>query len=368
MGGGASVATFNIARGLVRLGHHVDIITSKLSGQKSEENVEGMTIYRVTSFRRGIHDCGYCGALSYLLFAAFRFIQLTRKNKYDVIYYFFCLPTGALSLLPGKHKRIPYIISLRGSDVPLYDMHNEALQLVHKLLKPVTKHILRKAKKITALSESLKATALQTYPDMNIEVIPNGIELDMFSPCEHAKSNGGKMRLLTVSRLVERKGIQHILNALAQLREENISLVIVGAGCYESYLKTLCNKLQLESVVSFYGFCLRDHLPRLYNESDIFCLPSLAESFGVVLVEAMACGLPIISTKTGGIPDLIGSENGILVDPGNVDEIRKAILMLKNNEKMRMDMGNASREKVAKNYTWEKVTQKYLKIYNENQL
>ena len=79
MGGGASVATYNIAKHLVELGHHVDILTSKIRGQKSIENIDGVTVYRVTSFRHSIHDCGMLGAFSFLFFAVFRFIQLTRK-------------------------------------------------------------------------------------------------------------------------------------------------------------------------------------------------------------------------------------------------------------------------------------------------
>ncbi len=373
MGGGASVATFNIAKHLVELGHHVDILTSKINGQKSKENIGGVTVYRVTSFRNSIHDCGMFGAFSFLFFAVFRFILLTRKNKYDWLTYFFSLPTAALSLLPGKHRKIPYIVSLRGSDVPMYDPYNNMLQLFHKMLMPFTKYIWRHARKVIALSSSLKETALKTCPDIEIDIIPNGIEIEVFQPCKQFMPNANKINIITVTRLVERKGVQHILRALAELRKgnfkiKNISLLIVGTGNYEYQLKTLCKQLYLNDVVTFYGFCPRSKLPRLYGQSNIFILPSLAESFGIVFAEAMACALPIISTNTGAIPDLVKDKHGVLVEPGNVNELKEAIkYMLVNKEKWHA-MGCASRDMICKKYSWKAVAQRYSYIYCINQV
>jgi len=373
MGGGASVATFNIAKHLVALGHHVDILTSRINGQKSEENIGGVTVYRVISFRNSIHDCGMFGAFSFLFFAVFRFILLTRKNRYDWLTYFFSLPTAALSLLPGEHRKIPYIVSLRGSDVPMYDPYNQMLQLFHKMLMPVTRYIWRHARKVIALSSSLKETALKTCSDIEIDIIPNGIEIEVFLPCKQFTPNAKKMRIITVTRLVERKGVQHILKALADLRKdgitiENISLLIVGTGNYEYQLKTLCKQLYLNDVVTFYGFCPRYELPKLYGKSDIFILPSLAESFGVVFAEAMACALPIISTNAGAIPDLVKEKQGILVEPGNVNALKEAIKYMLDNKEKWDAMGSASRDRICKKYSWKSVAKKYSYIYCMNQV
>ena len=371
MGGGASVATFNIAKQLIKLGHRVDILTSKIKGQKRKENIDGVTVYRVTSFRRSIHNCGLCGAFSFLFFAAFKFMHLTSKNNYDLLTYFFCLPTGALSLLPGRHRKIPYIISLRGSDVPQYDPFNKGLQLFHKLLAPVTKYIWRNARQVIALSDSLKETALKFDPDIEIEVIPNGIETDVFYPDEKFKPNQSKTNIITVTRLVERKGVQHILSALAELLKEKhfsekINLLIVGTGNYGPQLKSLCKKLNLEDVVTFYGFCPRNELPELYKQSNIFVLPSMAESFGIVFAEAMACALPVISTNAGGIPDLIESQHGILVEPDNVQALKDAMIYMIDNKEEWAAMGFASREKICEKYSWENVAQQYSCVYAMN--
>ncbi|MBC2717011.1 MAG: glycosyltransferase family 4 protein [Desulfobacteraceae bacterium] len=363
IGGGAGKATYNLARELARLGHKVDVLTSKLKSQLDQENLDGFTVYRVMSWRKGIHDCGFRGALTYVLFAIFKFLQLTRKNQYDVTHYFFGLPTGFLSLLPGPQNKTPYFISLRGSDVPGYDKYNKSLEKVHRILAPLTRKIWRNAEQIIVVTNSLKQTALLTAPSQKFHVIPNGVESKFLKvlPSTNKKSNG--LKLISVARLIERKGIHYILNALADLQDPDISLLIVGTGNFETQLKKICKDLSLEGVVTFYGFCNPQVLPELYAKYDVFILPSLAEAFGNVFAEAMACGLPVIGTNIGGIPDLVGKENGILTRPGDIDQIKHAIVRLKKSEMLRTQMQLANRKKIIEQYSWKRVANQYITIY-----
>jgi glycosyltransferase involved in cell wall biosynthesis len=363
IGGGAGKATYNLARELARLGHTVDVLTSRLKSQPVQENLDGFTVYRVRSWRKGIHDCGFRGAFTYVLFAILKFLQLTRKNKYDVIHYFFGLPTGFFSLLPGPQRKIPYILSLRGSDVPGYDQYNKNLQRIHTLLAPLTRRIWRNAEQVIALSGSLKATALLTAPTQKFHVIPNGVDALFFAPLPFAyrKRNGFKM--IAVARIVERKGLQDVIKALAQLQTPDISLLIVGTGNYEKKLKKLCEDLSMQSAVSFHGFCHPQKLPELLIQNDVFILTSLAESFGTAFAEAMACGLPVIASNTGGIPDYVGSENGILIDPGNIDQIKNAILKMKSSNDLRTEMRRNNREKMIRHFSWKSVTQQHITVY-----
>lgn len=366
MGGGAGYATYNVAKELALLGHQVDVLTSKLPGKPKLEEIEGFRVFRVASWRKGIHDCGFRGALSFVTFSIPRFTSLVRTEDYDVLHYFFGLPTGFLSLLPGRHTKIPYIISLRGSDVPFYDMSNKMLQNVHRPLTPLTKRIWKRAKNIVALSESLKTTALETNKFQSIDVIPNGIESEIFKPQIQLHRGGNSFRLVTVSRLIERKGIQHVLHAIARLEEEDISLTIIGTGNYEAQLKTLCAELSLNKKVTFKGYYPRESLPNLLSTKDVFILPSLAESFGMVFIEAMSCGLPIIAGKVGGVPDYVHPENGILVEPENVDAIQAAIMALRNDRTLRLTMSKANRTKAVNEYSWNKIAERYLDIYKNN--
>lgn len=365
MGGGAGNATDNISKEMVKMGHDLTVLTSGYGDLPKFELKDGVKIYRVFSWRKGIHDCGFRGAYTYLFSAAFKLLSLKKTDQFDIIHYFFSLPTGLLSLVPWAFRGTPYIVSLRGSDVPYYDIYNSKVHFFNLALKPVNKYIWKKAKRVIALSESLKTTALKSATNQPIGVIPNGVETELFKPNSNGRQPGKQLRLITVSRLIKRKGIDHILKALAELRDEKISLLIVGTGSYEDYLKELCSKLKLNDIVNFYGYCPREELPKLYNNADIFILPSLAESFGLVFAEAMACGLPIIGAKTGGIVDLVLKENGILVEPGGIDEIKEAIVeMRKKSNDMMQDMGKANRRRIDMYYSWKNVAQKYLDLYN----
>ncbi len=365
IGGGAGKATSNLAAELARMGHQVDVLTSRIKGQPAKERMNGFTVYRVMSWRKGIHDCGFRGALTYVLLAIFKFLQLTRKNQYDVIHYFFGLPTGFLSLLPGPHNKVPYFISLRGSDVPGYDQYNKGLEKVHRLLVPLTRKIWRNAGQIIAVTNSLKKTAQLTAPLQKFHVIPNGVESKFLKVLPPVNKKNDELKLISVARLIERKGIDHLLYALADLRDPDISLLIVGTGNFETQLKKICRGLSLEEVVTFYGFCNPQVLPELYAQYDVFILPSQAEAFGNVFAEAMACGLPVIGTNIGGIPDLVGKENGILTRPGDINQIKHAIVTLQKSHKLRTQMQLENRKKIIAQYSWKSVTNQHITLYQE---
>jgi glycosyltransferase involved in cell wall biosynthesis len=364
IGGGAGRATYNIAKQLVLLGNDVDVLTSKAKGQKAYEVSDGVTIYKAPIFRKSIHECGFCGAFVYVFFAYFKLRHLVNTYDYDVLHYFFSLPTGLLALIPGKHKNLPFILSLRGSDVPFYDPFNNNLNIAHRLLKPVTAKIWREAKRTVALSQSLRRTALKTSPTQNILVIRNGIDSELFHPGK-IRNDQKSLKMITVSRLIERKGIQYVLKAIFELADADISLTIVGTGNYETHLKRKCEEYGLQDVVNFYGYCPNEKLPMLYHYSDVFILTSLAESFGIVFLEAMACGLPIIGGRSGGIPSIVSDENGILVEPKSVSEIKNAILKIKNNPGIRREMALRNRKKILEHYDWKNVAEMYKKIYME---
>lgn len=363
LGGGAGRATYNLARQLARDGHQVDVLTSKSPGDPYEERVEGFMVYRVRSLRKGIHECGLLGAFSFVLYGLPPFLKLTQNQDYDLLHYFFGLPTAFLTLLPGKHRRIPYVLSLRGSDVPGYDPYNLKLALFHQLLKPLTRRIWNRARTVAALSHSLRRTALETVPECSMAVIPNGIDTRLFSPPVKRPPSNGDLRLITVCRLLERKGIQHLLQALSEMHDPSVRLLIVGTGNYEESLKSLCVKLGLNGSVNFFGYCPSENLRELYGRHDVFVLPSLAESFGLVFLEAMACGLPVIGTKIGGIPDIVQAENGILVEPGDIPAIGTAIRRMKDYVSSRKEMATRNRQRVLDHFTWKMVMEDYLRIY-----
>ncbi len=357
LGGGAGSGSYHLAKKLVAAGHCVDVLTSAARGQARHEQLSGINVYRVTSWRKGIHDAGFRGAFTFILFAVPQFLRLTSNNGYHVIHYFFSLPTGILTLLPGPHRNIPYIVSLRGSDVPGYDPFNKPLVFFHQLLKPVTRRIWRRAQQVVAVCSSLKQTALQTDPSMGIAVIPNGVDTQLFTAV--SKHDPHCFQLITVSRLIERKGIQHILQALATLPLADVHLTIVGEGNYQQTLIEQSKQLGLQDRVTFYGYCPREQLSQVFEGKHVFVLPSMAEAFGQAFVEAMAFGLPVIGAKTGGVMDVIAEENGILVDADSPEQIKDAITTLYHDRQRCQQMGKNNRNKVVEHYSWQCVAEQY---------
>lgn len=368
LGGGAGRGTYNLARELAANGHTVDVLTSRASDAQKIELVEGFNVHRVRSYRKGIHDSGFRGAFTFLLFAIPVFLRLSARRNYDLVHYYFSLPTGLLSLLPGKHRKIPYVVSLRGSDVPNYDIFNKSLQFAHKLLLPITRKIWRQSAQVVALSNDLAQTAAEVDDEVQIKIIPNGIESDLFVYDPGLKMHARKqhptdrVQLICVTRLVERKGVQILLKALQQL-DDSLFLTVVGEGNYAAELRVLASGLELDSKVRFHGYCPREELVALYNASDIFVLPSMAEAFGMVFVEAMSCGLPVIGAQVGGVPDIIKENNGILVPPGSVEDLAMAIQSLATDPERRKKLGQANRLKAVEQYSWQSVMGRYEAVY-----
>jgi glycosyltransferase involved in cell wall biosynthesis len=373
LGGGAAVATAALAHGLMARGIAVDVVTAgaepgaeRHTAASPEEPLEkgSLTIYRVRSRRTGVHQAGMCDAASYLVGALPVIRRLLRIHKYDAVHVFFSLPTGALLPFLGL-RDTPVVVSLRGSDVPGYDSHNPSLQRAHRLLAPLTRWIWRRANRVVAVCESLGQLALHTWPDLRYVVVPNGVDLTLFHPADPAtRRPSERIRCLAVARLIERKGVGDLLRALATLERGRFELEIVGGGADERVLRDLATQLGVAQDVRFLGPLSRAAVAERYREADLFTLPSSAEAFGNVFAEALASGLPIVGSATGGIPDLVEhGSNGLLVPPGDVTALAGAIRYLADDPELRTEMAIRNRAKAEATLEWAQVTRRYLSIY-----
>jgi len=371
LGGGAAVATAAVAQGLAERAVQVDVVTAG-TGTASEhctpesghERFEhpNLRVFRVRSSRTGVHQAGMGDAASYLIAALPLIRQLMRTHTYDAIHVFFSLPTGAL--LPLLDLRgTPVVVSLRGSDVPGYDPHNRALQLVHFLLTPLTRWIWRRADRVVAVCESLGRLALHTCPDLRYNVVPNGVDLSLFHPRTEPRKPG-PIRCLAVARLIERKGLGDLIRAMALLERGRFQVEIVGGGSDEVVLRGLAADLGLANEVRFVGPMPRAEVARRYRAADLFTLPSSAEAFGNVFAEALASGLPIVGSSIGGIPDLVEhGTNGLLVQAGNIEALAGAIRYLADDPELRQEMAQRNRAKAEATLEWSQVTRRYLATY-----
>jgi glycosyltransferase involved in cell wall biosynthesis len=372
LGGGAGVATQALARGLAARGVVVDVITA---GERDEcrsevlwdgHGEEGLlTVYRVKSSRTGVHEAGMGGALSYLQHALPLVRARMRDEHYDIVHVFFSLPTGAM--LPFLSLGdTPVIVSLRGSDVPGYDPHHKNLERFHRMLLPVTRWIWGRASRVVAVCESLGRLALRTDPGLEYSVIPNGVDLTRFRPATRGRGrHEGKIRCLAVARLVERKGIGDLIEAIASLDRGRFELEILGSGPDERRLKDLAFRLGVSREVIFAGSVSRSEIAGRYRDADIFTLASWEEAFGNVFAEAMASGLPIVGSSVGGIPELVEhARNGYLVPPREPHALAAAIRLLADNPDLRAEIGQRNRAHAEANLSWSRVTTRYLSTYN----
>jgi glycosyltransferase involved in cell wall biosynthesis len=185
-----------------------------------------------------------------------------------------------------------------------------------------------------------------------LHVVHVGIPVEQFTPSRNGNGNGHAPVLPTIlyiGRLVPEKGQAVLLEAVARLREEGreVQVKLAGEGELRAHLEELCREAGIEDRVSFLGAVSQERIRDLYAEADVFCLPSFAEGVPVVLMEAMAMGLPVVTTRIAGIPELVeDGSGGVVVAPGRVDELAGRIAALLDDPEKRSALGAAGREKV----------------------
>jgi glycosyltransferase involved in cell wall biosynthesis len=363
MGGGAGNATMCTAAELARRGHTVHVLTSRLPAQPAVETIDSVTVCRVVSLRRSLHECGLFGAVSYLACALIQLVRLSRTYDYDIYHFYFGLPTGILAPYVGFVLKKPYVIALRGSDVPGYDETRWYMRPLHKLLRPISRFLWRHAKSVKVLSKNLQELALKTDSKLRSHVIPNGINGKRF-PAKPAGPERRHVRLISVCRMVPRKGLEFLIEAMQELRNDGIRLELIGSGHELSRVAALVTNLGLDDYVSLPGYIPSEQLYTHYHRADIFVLPSLSESFGQVLLEAMSCGLPVVASTAGGIPETIRhGRNGLLVPPRDSAALVEAVRWLANNPKQRARIGRFNAEHARQIYGWPAVAARYEALY-----
>jgi len=351
IGGGAANANRYILGELAGEGIEADLVTSSPEGYREESFSELINVYRVDVGKDRAHHWKQSEILRYMWKGFRKSRELEKENSYDVIHAWFGFPCG----LMAAKLDAPYIVSLRGSDVPGY---NERFSWQYKLLKPVIKYVWRSAEDVVPNSRGLKELAQETL-DLEMDVIPNGVDTEKFRP-DHSYS-GERIELLCVSRLTPRKRISDVIKAVDGV--EDVRLNVVGAGVQENELRELIRERGLEEKVRLRGHVSHEDLPEVYREADMFLMPSLEEGMSNTLLEAMASGLPVITTRTGGISELM-SGNGTVVPKKDPGSIREAIQDYRNNPMKMSEEGRNSRER-AEEMSWQKVAKQYIEKYDE---
>lgn len=363
LGGGAGNATRNTALELTRRGHRVHVLTSRQSEQSDVGTEAGLVVHRVRSTRVNIHQAGLWGAVSFLLRAFFRLRRLAAMHNYEIYHFYFGLPTGLLAIYVHCVLKKPYVLALRGSDVPGYDNTRTYLRPLHWCLSPLTRFLWTRAAKVTALSNNLRELAQASVPGIPIEVIGNGVEASVF-PARPAPRFRKNLRLVCVCRLERRKGLTYLIEAMRELSKDNVTLDIVGKGQREVQLRKLIERYSLENAVRLIGYVPQNNLEEHYKAADVFILPSLSESFGQALIEAMCSGLPVIASRAGGIPETLDDGiGGVLIEPASSEAIVRAVRQLAADRSSLETMGRHNHRKAVQHYNWSGIASQYESLY-----
>jgi len=338
----------------------IDVLTSAPKpGFFKEKFSENITIYKVGLHKKDLHFWRKMEVVEWLLKAKSHYRTLLQENDYDLVHAFFGFPTGWLCY--RSVDKLPYIISLRGSDVP---GQHARLKLDYKILGPVFAAIWKKAAALVACSEGLKNRALNFLPTVAIDVIPNGVELDRFSPAETTKSSV-VLRLLTVGRLSVTKRVEMLIDVAQILHRDgcNVHLTIVGGGQMEQQLRYMVAEKNLSNIIEITGRLDAEKMPQVYRQNDIFVSASMQEGMSNAMLEAMASGLPIVTTRCEGVEELI-KENGIVVENAQPYQIAEAIKKLAETAETSKEISVAAR-KQAEKFSWQQVAEQYLSCYNK---
>ena len=361
IGGGAAKANLCLLRQYAgRDDLHVDMLTSApKSGFVSEKFSENITIHKVGIHKKNLHFWRRSEVIEWLVKAGFHYRRLLRENDYDLAHAFFGFPTGWLCY--RNADRLPYIISLRGSDVP---GQHARLQLDYKILAPSFRAIWKKASALVACSEGLKERALLFMPSVSIDVIPNGVELERFFPAETAEKSG-VLKLLTVGRLSVTKRIELLIDAVEILHRTacKLHLTVVGGGQMEQQFRKIVMERELRDVIKITGRIDSEKMPEVYRRNDIFISASMQEGMSNAMLEAMSSGLPIVTTRCEGLAELI-DDNGLIVEQDKVEEIAKAVKRLADDHELYKQMSIAAR-KQAENFDWANVASSYIEQYRK---
>jgi glycosyltransferase involved in cell wall biosynthesis len=332
----------------------VDLVTSGSGPHEIRESFSAkIHIDRVPIAKKERHYWTAPEILEWFIRASRRIDRRVREQRYDLCHCWGGWPSG---LIGQRHRRrMPYAIALRGSDVPGY---NPRLRILDPLfLRPVSRPVWRNAAVVTCVSEFLCELARRTEPNIPYQVIRNGVDCERFQPGPRAET----LSFLFVGRLIGRKGVDDLLEAFRMMAGDvpEATLRIVGGG--PDLIRLVSAARRLDGRVSFHGPAESAALPEIYRNASVFVMPSIEEAMSNATLEAMASGLPVITTRTG-VSEVIDG-NGIVVGKRSPAEIADAMRKYAGDRNLVEKHGRRSRE-IAQTTTWGAVARAYCAAYD----
>lgn len=349
-----------LVRQLASRGHDVTICTSFWNGGAQQDEFEGVRILRATDLSSTLGRFAAVLDLHYRTWGMNVQAQLAKLGHLDIVH--------ALAPLSSASR-----VTSKSAPLLTHFHHYEAVTRPMDLLHRPSHHMLeRKAYRDSTLVAALSRYGAQSLarafgiPPEAIRIIPDGVDLDRFSP--KPRRGHRPPRILHVGAHERRKGLVYLIRALGLLRERrrDFRAILVGVGPETPRLKELARKLDLDARVSFEGYVnpLDGQLAEFYRRADLVVHPSLEEGFGMVLAEAMASGVPVVASRCGAIPEVVGDAS-ILVPPRDPSALAEAIESVLTNPEQGRTLGSRGRRRAESLYSWDTVAERTLEVYKE---
>lgn len=354
--GGAEIFAQHVAEHLVKMGHSVDVITLRKVGSLSGyEQINGVSVYRANYLR-----VRYLRFLTFSPSLIWQTVSLDRKKNYDIIH-----SVGNIAIeiggLTNKLCRKKHLITTQGGGDLLEYVGRKSI--LDKPRMSLIKYGLKRASLVHAVSSYMKKIATRLGAK-DVVVIPNGVDTSKFRPMDRQKLrqkygySPKESIIISTSRLTPKNGMDDLIRAVARVCQEfpNIRLVIVGEGVQRPELERLIRELKLESMVELPGSVPNEQIPEYLNLADLFVRPALDEGFGISFIEAMACHVPVIGSAVGGILEVIeDGRNGLMVTPGDIDDITQKIITLLLDKELGQKLADGGYKTVQQKFTWQAV-------------
>lgn len=383
--GGVERVVENLVLCQNEMGNKVVVMTKGLPNFPDVETFKGIKVCRYRHLNRptvGNYLSTYFGSTGCLK-------EIIDKNKPDILHCHLTLSSqGPISL--ARKLGIPIVSSFYGPwDMEYLEESKSLLKtagyltgthlnFLMKLQRWMQTRLIKNSKRIIVLSDYSRSHVERLSPDSGNKVvkIPGGLETKRFKP---GKNSGlfrkrcnipnSKFLILTVRRLVHRMGVDILLDAFKLLLQDrnDVVLIIGGKGPLEEALREKAEKLEISNNVFFAGFIPEEQLADAYREADIFILPSIAEeNFGLPILEAAACGTPVLGTAVGSIPELLGKvKKDLLISRADPSAIAEKIdYALRNISKLEVEFVQIAKD-IRYDYAWEKITNRIGRIYEE---
>lgn len=373
-----------ISRRIAQKGYRVITLSPHTQNSVFLETMDAVKVYRFVYFFPALFEklaygsgilynirkspIAFLNIFPFFLSEFFWAIKIIRQNQVKIVHTHWLLPQGLIGAIIHRIIGTPHVATIHGSDVNLIKNF--------KLLKILCRFIVGNSDMITVNSSYMKQQLLSIAPDSaeKIQIIPMGVDPEKYhdvgNPDLNRKFESNRV-ILSVGRLIDWKGTIYLIDAMPLVlqRYPNALLLIIGSGPEMEHLVQRVHQLTLEENVTFLGVVSNEDLQAYYHAADVFVLPSInksgkTEGLGVVLLEAMASGCPVIGSNVGGIPDIIrDEENGFLVPEQDPSVLAERIVRIFSDANLREKFRKNGHSRIEESYTWDTIAERFSEVY-----